>query len=87
MNARLLYLVSLSAFGVVSIIDTALAVLAGPTLRDWVTGFVGLLVLLAAIGGFRSPEKSGAPTESRPLLWLVVAGSALYVLVTVATWP
>ena len=86
MNAQKLYLVSLAAFGVVSIVDTVLAVLAGPTTIDWITGGVGVLVLIAALAGFANPEESGAPTESGPLLWIVVVGASLFVLTTVATW-
>jgi apolipoprotein N-acyltransferase len=86
MNAQKLYLASLTAFGVVSIVDTILAVLAGPTTIDWITGFVGVVVLVAAVAGFSNPEESGAPTESGPLLWVVVVGASLFVLTTVATW-
>jgi hypothetical protein len=86
MNAQQLYLVSLTAFGVVSIVDTILAALGTPTTIDWITGGVGVLVLIAALAGFSNPEESGAPTESGPLLWIVVVGASLFVLTTVATW-
>lgn len=86
MNAQQLYLVSLTAFGVVSIVDTVLAALGTPTTIDWITGGVGVLVLIAALAGFSNPEESGAPTESGPLLWIVVGGASLFVLTTVATW-
>ncbi|WP_018258548.1 hypothetical protein [Halomicrobium katesii] len=86
MNARVLYLVSLTAFGVVSVVDTALAAFSGLTTIDWITGGVGALVLLTALAGFSNPEESGAPTESGPLLWVVVVGASLFVLTTIATW-
>lgn len=86
MDTRRLYLVALTAFGVVSIVDTAMAALAGASLLDWITGLVGFVVLMAAVAGFREPEESGAPTESGPLLWIVVVGVTLFVLSTVATW-
>lgn len=86
MNVRRTYLLALLGFGAVSVVDTALAVLAGATLVDWLTGAVGVVVLLFATAGFTDPETSGAPTETGPIFWIVTIGASLFVLSTAITW-
>ena len=86
MDVRHLYLASLATFGVVSIVDTLLSLGGGPTAVDVVIGAAGLLILGAAVRGFKNPERSGAPEEPGLILYLVVGGTLLYLASTVVTW-